>query len=350
MSTPPWDIYAEQLEPLGYGYPLWTPDPAPGAAQVDIGDVGLIKDGEFIALFNIFRGEDEGQPRGCVPIGHVPLDISKVEVVGPRDKISQSPLYSRSIRVTNASGGASISTIEFECTEDAGALLVLGPKRIIDYMHANLDRWLEFANDRLGIGLKENQIILVSGTTKTNVWAVAAFAGKRRSKSGSIAGNLGSVGAVDFSLAIYDAQLSTSHHRAGPSARMPVIHADRPEATPDNEYDQCIFIHYYKAKRKRRFIPFFMQAGGGPHELPNSTTESSSSLDGASLDWEVFEQSPEHRTARQTKDLVDHTLDYILEVGYWPRILAVAYSEVVTEFSRRHIRYRVRHGFSSNFS
>ena len=110
MSTPPWDIYAEQLEPLGYGYPLWTPDPAPGAAQVDIGDVGLIKDGEFIALFNIFRGEDEEQPRGCVPIGHVPLDISKIQVVGPRDKISQSPLYSRSIRVTNASGGASIST------------------------------------------------------------------------------------------------------------------------------------------------------------------------------------------------------------------------------------------------
>ncbi|KAI0323503.1 hypothetical protein GY45DRAFT_1349778 [Cubamyces sp. BRFM 1775] len=273
MSTPPWDIYAQQLEPLGYGYPLWTPDPAPGAAQVDIGDVGFIKDGEFIALFNIFRGEGEEQPRGRVPTGHVPLDISNVEVVGPRDKISHSPLYSRSIRVTNASGGASISApnsgihgginIEFECTEDAGALLVLAPsgrtqnilskKRIVDYMHANLDRWLEFANDRLGIGLKENQIILVSGTTKTNVWAVAAFAGKTRSKTGSIAGNLGSIGAVDFTLAISDAQLSMSHYRAGPTGRMSMIRADRPEAALDPEYDQCIFIHYYK--RKRRFIP-----------------------------------------------------------------------------------------------
>jgi len=50
MSTP-WDIYAEQLSTLGYGYPLWDPEPC-DREEVLLGDVGFIDKGHFIRLFN----------------------------------------------------------------------------------------------------------------------------------------------------------------------------------------------------------------------------------------------------------------------------------------------------------
>ncbi len=56
MSTSPWDIYAEQLFSLGYGYPLWIPEP--NQHEVDIGDVGWIQDGEFCTLLNTRKPED----------------------------------------------------------------------------------------------------------------------------------------------------------------------------------------------------------------------------------------------------------------------------------------------------
>lgn len=107
MRTSPWDIYAEQLSHLEYGHPLWVPDPPPGSASVEIGDVGWIHEGEFHPLFNAFRGEDASQPRGGVPIDHVPLDIHACTIAGPRDKITQPVLCSRSIRRADISGDLS---------------------------------------------------------------------------------------------------------------------------------------------------------------------------------------------------------------------------------------------------
>ncbi|KAH9851229.1 hypothetical protein C2E23DRAFT_247420 [Lenzites betulinus] len=286
MSTAPWDIYAEQLTHLGYGYPLWIPDPAPGAPPVEIGDVGWINEGEFVSLFNVFRGEKEAQPRGAVPVDHVPLLTRDCTIVGPRDKISQSVLYSRSIRKVDVSGEISATApssqvscavnFNFECTDEAGALLVLGPtgrtldilskRRIMDYMDTHFDRWLEFANDRLGLGLREDQLMFVSGTTKTSSWGVAAFRGATREKRGSVVGNLGPLTAADFSMSISDAQLSTSHYRAGPTSRTPGScgwDASR------NEYDQCVFIHYYKRKRRKwPLFPSVIKAAAGAHQLP----------------------------------------------------------------------------------
>ena len=43
------------------------------------------------------------------------------------------------------------------------------------YMQKHLSRWCDFANETLGIGLQEKDIIFVPGLTKTSVWAEAAF-------------------------------------------------------------------------------------------------------------------------------------------------------------------------------
>lgn len=107
MSTTPWDIYAEQLFPIGYGHPLWIPEP--NEREVQIGDVGWLKEGEFRALFNSMKPSDD-------PINAkgVPADFSVFESrntsVAECDKIMQMEVCSRSIRKlensVEASGGA----------------------------------------------------------------------------------------------------------------------------------------------------------------------------------------------------------------------------------------------------
>lgn len=145
---------------------------------------------------------------------------------------------------------------------------LLSKKLIVDYTEAHFDRWVEFANNRLQLGLKEDQIVFVSGTTKTSRWGVAAFSGSAREKKGTISCNLGSLATIDFSMSISDAQLSTSHYRAGPTLQPAT--GVCPEASPQEQYDQCVFIHYYKRKHRRirSLIPTVIRAAAGPHELP----------------------------------------------------------------------------------
>ena len=108
MSVRPWDIYASELFPLGYGHPLWMPEPSSRGREVFIGDVGRLKSGAFRPLFNSMRDADHhiNQEMG------VPQDF---QVFRPRnllidnsDKITQGMVYSRSIktREVGADGAA----------------------------------------------------------------------------------------------------------------------------------------------------------------------------------------------------------------------------------------------------
>ena len=45
-------------------------------------------------------------------------------------------------------------------------------------MAVHIEQWHEFATMRLGIDVKQEDIIFVSGCTKTSVWAEATFNGK----------------------------------------------------------------------------------------------------------------------------------------------------------------------------
>lgn len=183
----------------------------------------------------------------------------------------------RCLRIASAGASCDVK-FDFECTDDAGALLFLGsPARVReivseqhvrDYMEANSERWLEFANSRLGLRLKEEQILFVTGTTKARSWGVAAFRNKTRSLQGTIRGYVGPMAAAGFSVNISDAQQSTMHHRAGPSERAALV---KPAILPgsSDEYDQCVFIRYRKQKRKR-WSPFALKAGAGPHQLPDN--------------------------------------------------------------------------------
>lgn len=110
MSNAAWDIYAEQLISLRYGYPLWYPDPSPGRAPVQLGDVGWVKEGKFLTLFNALREAHDAQPMGAVPTDFVPLNPpGGVQIEGPRERIGQKVLSSETVRCNNISGGIAVN-------------------------------------------------------------------------------------------------------------------------------------------------------------------------------------------------------------------------------------------------
>jgi hypothetical protein len=59
MPLPPYAIYNQQLSSLCLGYALWEPDPGKLYDQVSVGDVGYIRDGYFIRMFNVLPPRDD---------------------------------------------------------------------------------------------------------------------------------------------------------------------------------------------------------------------------------------------------------------------------------------------------
>ena len=108
MDTHIWDVYAKNLFPLGFGYPLWKPDPAPGHRGVEIGDVGRLERGEFRTLFSTMQPDTAVQAKG-VPEGYVQFATHPGSIHGPREEIMQPIIHSRTIRRLDASAGLTVS-------------------------------------------------------------------------------------------------------------------------------------------------------------------------------------------------------------------------------------------------
>ena len=102
----PWDLYARQLFPLGYGHPLWHPEPD-GGREVMLGDVGWFENGAFYPLFNSLHSTaDALNEANGTPADFAPLRNVKVATLS---KINQNFLFSRSVRGVRISGSASMN-------------------------------------------------------------------------------------------------------------------------------------------------------------------------------------------------------------------------------------------------
>ncbi|KAI0718550.1 hypothetical protein C8T65DRAFT_79939 [Cerioporus squamosus] len=298
-------IYAQELWSLGHGHAMWGPEPSLAFGEVRLGDVGYLREGHFSFLFNCMC-----DPHDPINKRGVPEDFEVFAPPDPNsiqhcpDKITQSELHSKNIRSLAVSVGASVSeavtsasaaaTLRYQCTQTSGALLLLkenAHKWFLDcdryikaYMSKHIEQWHEFATIRLGIDVKQEDVIFVSGCTKTSVWAEAAFHGTSSKGELVISGGW-PVPAVsgDFRVSLSRSADASVFSRIGPSHRAqrekPRTETVVPQSgTAADPADQCIFINYHKAKQRKRWRPpKVMKAAAGPHEPgPGSDDDDSS--------------------------------------------------------------------------
>ncbi|KAI1785775.1 hypothetical protein LXA43DRAFT_104153 [Ganoderma leucocontextum] len=307
MPAEPWAVYAKELFPVGFGYPLWKPEPAStDGREIFIGDVGWLKEGEFRALFNSIRDADH-------PVNQdldVPRDFQVFYPpnlsIGKADRITQQMVFSQSIRasevradiVSDAASGV-VPAWQFHTGSDAGALVVLSSpgvaediqsrRHIVNYMVDNLDSWLESANTS-HLDLHTENIIFVCGTLETTQWAMAAFQDDSYCNTdGYVFGQLDPFGSLELSIQISNQVLPANHCRTVPH-RLPDPGHDTPAAVSPGP-DQCLFVHNYKGKRRLRKEP-----GQAPPGLYHLSFDS------------------EARVCAYAYDPVNHLLDYILQV------------------------------------
>ena len=95
-----WDVYAEQLFPLGYGYPLWSP------GKVLLGDVGYLTEGQFHTLFNTIKRNNDTSK---VPQGYE--EFGNPNIVGKTNRITLPLLYSEGVQLV----GVDPATINDRC-------------------------------------------------------------------------------------------------------------------------------------------------------------------------------------------------------------------------------------------
>lgn len=93
----PASTYADQLTSLGFGLPLWHPEPGRNE-QVEIGDVGFLHDGQFIRLFNVTRPTHDPLNAKGTPKHFDVLSIREENNVQTHDgTVASGPLHTASV-------------------------------------------------------------------------------------------------------------------------------------------------------------------------------------------------------------------------------------------------------------
>ena len=115
---PAHEVYATQLWALGYGHPLWGPEPSTQYGEIRIGDIGYLKAGYFFFLFNCMLDEEDtvNSHLGIPPNFQVFRPPNRLAPRFCPDHITQSQLHSRSIRALSVSGGVSARCVVIERT------------------------------------------------------------------------------------------------------------------------------------------------------------------------------------------------------------------------------------------
>ncbi|CCM05272.1 uncharacterized protein FIBRA_07484 [Fibroporia radiculosa] len=337
-------VYATQLFRCGEGFPLWSPEPTKHG-EVLLGDVGYVRHGGFYRLFNAMsKAGDLVNKEFGVPNkeSYQPFQKSEYGLNKQEAAIPAGPICSNSLRKTKVGGDVEAHAVEvgfhFECSEDQGACLIvkdpatreeLHPsRRMANYMSRNLQSWHDFAtSETVDVDIALEDIMFVRGWVKTTQWAVAAITHEGRAAKLSIDGNFAGIAGAGISVEM--ARATSRHYafRSGPpeaqrqqisqsgspfgkpksnkskkkqqQQQLQQTHEESSSApTPVLEMNQCVFLHYYKMKR--RFLGIKkMEAAAEPQNLDPSDDD----------DYSV-EEVPAPPTPY---DPVEFVLDYILE-------------------------------------
>ena len=83
---------------------MWGPEPCPDFGEINLGDVGYLRDGYFCFLFNAMRGADDPiNARRGVPVGFEVFQPPESMIIRRPNHITQSQLYSRSLQALSVS-------------------------------------------------------------------------------------------------------------------------------------------------------------------------------------------------------------------------------------------------------
>lgn len=83
---------------------MWGPEPCPDFGEINLGDVGYLRDGFFCFLFNAMRGADDPiNARRGVPVGFEVFQPPESMIIRRPNHITQSQLYSRSLQALSVS-------------------------------------------------------------------------------------------------------------------------------------------------------------------------------------------------------------------------------------------------------
>ena len=88
-----YDTYRDQLASLYHGHALWVPDPAGLYDRVRVGDVGCVKQGHFLRMFNALlpaNQQADGVPDGFVPLNMGPFQNIRTLTLNEGDYCSST--------------------------------------------------------------------------------------------------------------------------------------------------------------------------------------------------------------------------------------------------------------------
>ena len=204
MLSPPYCVYREQLTSLFHGHALWEPDPTGLYAEVSIGDVGYVKEGCFIRMFNVLlEWNDPLNYSLCEPEQYEPLDLGPFSNTC-ESKFVKGDYYSRYVTLYQESTGPEEYVIllsqrvridtffpwsapytAYSCRKKQGALLTLpldGIRKVVirtkvfeDYIRDHVDSWYSFARRRRLDVERMEDLVLVTGCTLVTSWGNAVF-------------------------------------------------------------------------------------------------------------------------------------------------------------------------------
>ncbi|KAF8516341.1 hypothetical protein BU17DRAFT_50957, partial [Hysterangium stoloniferum] len=187
------EIYAERLLHAKRGQPLWNADPYEDL-PVEIADVGYVRDGTWIRLFNASKPKEDPYNsvlRPGVPTNHERLFTGTIK----RSRLSKSsPFMSKEVKRIGIHGDISAGPViefgggfTFESSKATGAILTLGDDAdsvdaldigyFISAIQKHSQEWLKFANKSHRRELTLWDMIFVTGYDRTSSWAAAVFSG-----------------------------------------------------------------------------------------------------------------------------------------------------------------------------
>ncbi|KZP15437.1 hypothetical protein FIBSPDRAFT_977812 [Athelia psychrophila] len=268
-------VYARQLLPLRYGYPLYYPEPLDNLSLelrkrgINIGDVGHVTpEGRFHFAFNIFTPQaNRAINRSGVPDGFREMPLSVDDDISclrnkhaEKSELKTEGKYSNSGNLhlgANANDGSSTLPVDLTMAYNAtkssseSALLTM-PHGAMgeDYDHIedirkysikNAPSWYTFINGTLARWAPNSSLYVVTGCDKSTTWGIATSAENSSSSDFSLTFAVKFVSASAGYSCSWSTTGITVHRNStasnlGPGVMQP--------------YNQCLFIRGFKIRAR----------------------------------------------------------------------------------------------------